>query len=385
MTALTGTLTAASAAGRIFKAHGTGNDFVIVIDMDDEIELTAGIVAALCDRHKGIGADGVIRITAIVPGDVAATVATAVADAPVFMDYRNADGSIVEMCGNGVRVVAKVVHDQGLVPVSLDARLPIGTRAGLRPVRVMGAAGVDQPMTVTYVTVDMGPPVQEADAVGLVEGAYEGDVTGFRLALGGRPGGDTASDSVGQSKDESHGGDVGGESGRDAGGDAGGGSLGESGCNTGGHGAGVTGDLAAGSFAGMSMGNPHAVTIVDDVDAVPLGQFGPAVERHAAFTEGVNVNVVQVVDADTLRLRVWERGVGETQACGTGACATVAVMTVAGMVDGDHPVDVVVAGGMLRIDRDDRGHMLMTGSAEVVATITLDAGWLTARLDDPSA
>lgn len=328
MTALAGALAAASAAGHILKAHGTGNDFVVVIDMHDEVALTADVVAALCDRHLGVGADGVIRITPSVPDDVEPEIAAAVADAPVFMDYRNADGSIVQMCGNGVRVVAKVVHDLGLVPVAVDARLPIGTRAGLRPVRVMGDAVSDTSMVVTHVVVDMGPPVQDADAVGLVAGAYDGDVTAFRLA-------DAA--------------------------------------------AAAAHDLPAATFAGMSMGNPHAVTVVEDVAAVPLARFGPVVERHAAFAEGVNVNVVELVDDVTVRLRVWERGVGETQACGTGACATVAALTVAGAVDGDHPVDVVVAGGILRIERDDRGHMLMTGPVEVVASIVLDPDWLASR------
>ncbi len=332
MTGLRHTLAAASIDGRILKAHGTGNDFVILIDMDDEVELSADIVAALCDRHRGVGADGVIRITAAVPDDVSAAIAEGVADAPVFMDYRNADGTIVEMCGNGVRVVAKVVHDHGLVPVAVNARLPIGTRAGLRPVRVMGDAGSDGSMVVTHVVVDMGPALQDADAVGLVDGAYDGDVAEFRLADA-------------RARIE------------------------------------APDDLMGAAFAGVSMGNPHAVTIVDDVDTVALARFGPVIECHEAFADGVNVNVVQVVDDVTLRLRVWERGVGETQACGTGACASVAAMTVAGLVDGDHPVDVVVAGGTLRIERDDRGHMLMTGPAEIVGTVTLDDGWLAARLD----
>lgn len=328
MQSIADTLAQASCDQRVLKAHGTGNDFVVVIDMDDDIELTPALVAALCDRHFGIGADGVIRITATVPADVSAEVAAAVVDAPVFMDYHNADGSIVQMCGNGVRVVAKIVHDHGVLPVAEGARLAIGTRAGMRPVTVMGSAGADGALTVAHVTVDMGAPVQDATAVGLTDGAFEGDVWSFQL-----------------------------------------------------HGDAIA---PATTFAGMSMGNPHAVTVVADVDEVDLGRFGPAVETHPAFSGGVNVNVVQVIDDARLRLRVWERGVGETMACGTGACATVAVMAVAEAVDLDRPVDVDVPGGRLTIERDERGHLMMTGPVEVVATVALDPAWLEARLPQPT-
>ena len=310
----------ASRDGRVLKAHGTGNDFVVVVDPDDELVLTPDLVVALCDRHHGIGADGVIRVGAAPPPDVRGRLRAAVVGAPVFMDYRNGDGTIVEMCGNGVRVVAKVVHDLDLVDATAGAPLVVGTRAGLRPVRVV----VGDDGRVATVTVDMGPPRQDAQAVGLATSGVRGDVTGFSLP-------DTP---------------------------------------------GVPADT---TFAGMSMGNPHAVTVVADVDAVPLARMGPVVETHTAFAHGVNVNVVEVVDRATLRLRVWERGVGETQACGTGACATVAAMAVAGRVDPDEPVTVHVRGGTLSVARDDRGHLQMSGPAEVVATLDLDAAWLARR------
>lgn len=344
-------LAAASRDGRVLKAHGTGNDFVVVVDLADDVVLTAGLVAALCDRHHGVGGDGVIRIGGVPPPDVAADIVAAVADAPVFMDYRNGDGSIVEMCGNGVRVVAKVVHDLGLLTdgrqggpaaggdgdaahAAHEDRLLIGTRAGMRPVTMHMAphrgddtgtgAGDGGTPRVARVTVDMGPPVQDAAAVGLTSSGVVGDVVAFRLP-------DVAE---------------------------------------------VPADT---TFAGMSMGNPHAVTVVADVDDVDLARWGPVVETHPGFSDGVNVNVVEVVDRATVRLRVWERGVGETQACGTGACATVAAMAVAGRVDGDEPVTVRVRGGELVVEHDDRGHLLMTGPAEVVATVFLDPEWLAAR------
>ena len=104
---------------RFAKGHGTGNDFVILPDLDDELELTADLISALCDRHTGIGGDGVLRVAL---GD----------GVPWFMDYRNADGSVAEMCGNGIRVFARYLTDHGL---ATGPELVIGTRAGVRVVR----------------------------------------------------------------------------------------------------------------------------------------------------------------------------------------------------------------------------------------------------------
>ena len=124
-----------------WKAHGTANDFVVLRDLDDELDLSAELVRALCDRRRGIGGDGVLRLGA------------AEGAADVFMDYRNADGSIAEMCGNGVRVVAKHVVDHGLVQPR-DGTLTVGTRGGDKAVEVeLGPGGL-----VVRARVDMGPP-----------------------------------------------------------------------------------------------------------------------------------------------------------------------------------------------------------------------------------
>ena len=122
------------------KAHGTGNDFVVVEDLTDRYRITPQLVRAVCDRHFGVGADGLIRIA---PGG----------ETPFFMDYRNADGSLAEMCGNGVRVVGKYLGDRGLVGPTLD----LETRAGIKHLELHAddRGGVDR------VTVDMGPPVLE--------------------------------------------------------------------------------------------------------------------------------------------------------------------------------------------------------------------------------
>jgi diaminopimelate epimerase len=147
--------TAASAADGgllVFKGHGTGNDFVLVPDLDDELELTDALVRALCDRHRGIGADGVLRVvrTELVP-----SVEHLADGAPFFMDYRNADGSIAEMCGNGVRVFALYLQQAGLVGDSTV----VTTRAGMKPVRLESCAKI---------TVEMGQPDLRAGRHGVL-------------------------------------------------------------------------------------------------------------------------------------------------------------------------------------------------------------------------
>lgn len=317
-------LALAGKQGRLLKAHGTGNDFVVVVDMDDEIDLSSRVVVALCDRHFGIGSDGVIRI-----------VDTGDPQAPIFMDYRNADGAIVEMCGNGVRVVAAIVARDRPDLVADDATLVIDTRAGLRPVTLAGPPGQVE------VTVDMGPATNTTDAIHLDHGHVTGDARAFRLH-----------DPVVEPCDRSRDGER------------------------------EVATSRAASFAAVSMGNPHAVMVVADVDEHPLECLGQAVGGHRAFREGVNVNIVAPTGDQRLALRVWERGVGETLACGTGACATVAAMDAAGVVDADRPVAVALPGGTLTIRRDDRGHMQMTGAARVVGTVQFDPAWL-ADLADP--
>lgn len=284
------------------KAHGTGNDFVVIADLADELDLSAEFVRALCDRRTGVGADGVLRIGG------------GGGDAAVFMDYRNADGSIVEMCGNGVRVVAKHVADHALVPPSAwdgDDGLAIATRAGVRHVRVHRAADG----LVANVTVDMGSPTFDPAAVPFVVDAAPGD----------------------------------------------------------GHRHEVTVDDEIVDLAVVSMGNPHAVIEVDDVETAPVGRFGPALQRHDRFPEQVNVGFVQRVDAAMVRLRVHERGVGETLACGTAACAAVAVLQRDGAVG--ERVSVLVAGGTLDVATTADGHLLMTGPAVEVAHGVLDGHW----------
>jgi diaminopimelate epimerase len=288
-------------------AHGTANDFVLLDDLEDRLELPAVLVRALADRRRGLGADGVIRIA---PGD---------GDAEVVMDYRNADGSIVEMCGNGVRVVAKHVLDHALVAPAEPDVLRVGTPAGVKPVRVVSRHADG---TVATVAVDMGPPVLDPAAVPFVTD----DVAAPRHHLE------------------------------------------------------VDGQVVALSV--VSMGNPHGVTLVEDVDAAPVRTLGPRLERDPRFPAGANISFAEVVASDRIRLRVWERGVGETAACGTGACASVVALQRLGLAG--HRVAVDLPGGRLEIEHDGRGSVIMTGPAVEVARGRLDDAWLAAVAADRS-
>ena len=258
------------------KAHGTGNDFVVVEDLADRYRITPELVRAVCDRHFGVGADGLIRIA---PGRAA----------PFFMDYHNADGSLAEMCGNGVRVVGKYLGDRGHVGSALD----LETRAGVKHLELH----TDDRGSVDRVTVDMGSPELEEDD--------------RKLDVDGRV---------------------------------------------------VTATC-------LSMGNPHTVMFVDDVDAAPVTTLGPLLERHPAFPAGTNVEFAQVVDAQVVRQRTWERGVGETLACGTGACAVAVVAGLRGLAG--HPLAVELRGGRLELDWTPGGTVRMTGPAREVAFGTL--------------
>ncbi len=261
---------------RFTKGHGTANDFVLVPDPDGALTLSDAAVAAVCDRRTGIGADGVLRVvrTRHVPGYEHLA-------AEWFMDYRNADGGAVEMCGNGVRVFARYLADRGW---AAGPHLPVGTRDGVKHVTLNDDGTV---------TVDMGPP------------AFDG----------------TAPDGA----------------------------------------------------AYVSMGNPHVVFFVPDVAAAPVLTEGPAIER--ATPGGTNVEYAAVTGADRLAMRVWERGVGETMSCGTGACAVAVAAARAGHAGRD--VEVAVPGGVLRVAWTDET-VLLTGPAVLVADGELRDEWLTA-------
>jgi diaminopimelate epimerase len=263
---------------RFTKGHGTANDFVLLPDPHGTLRLTDALVRAICDRRRGVGGDGVLRV---VPTALAPEVAGQAGDAEWFMDYRNADGGAVEMCGNGVRVFARYLVANGLAP---GPALSVATRDGVRHVHLNDGGSV---------TVDMGPP------------AFDGTP----------PDGATF----------------------------------------------------------VSMGNPHVVFFVPSVTDAPVLTEGPRIE--AATPGGTNVEYA-VVSPDGIAMRVWERGVGETMSCGTGACAVAVAASLRGLTG--RVVHVTVPGGDLTVEWTE-DTVYLTGPAELVADGDLDDGWLAAH------
>ncbi len=283
---------------RIAKYHGTGNDFVMLEDLEDERPLDPALVAALCDRHTGVGADGVIRVTGgIEPGT------------DFFMDYRNADGSLSEMCGNGVRCLGKLVFERGFTSAT---ELDVGTRAGVKHLSLAVDDGV-----VREVTVGMGPP-----AFGRAEIPMEGPPAERFLTEPFEVEGRTF------------------------------------------------------KATALSMGNPHLVLFVErDPDEMDVRTIGPRIEHDARFPEKTNVEFVAVNDG-AVKARVWERGSGETMACGTGACAALVAANEAGLVPAR--AEVRFPGGSLVVERTG-AEVLLRGPAERVFGAALDGAWLAAR------
>jgi diaminopimelate epimerase len=282
----------------IWKYHGTGNDFVMLEDLDDRTPLDPTLVAALCDRHRGVGADGVIRVTRGLEHGT-----------DFFMDYRNADGSLAEMCGNGVRCLGKLVHDRGHTRATEFA---VGTRAGTKHLSLAIDDGV-----VRSVTVGMGAPAFARGRIPMLGPADEPFLT-EPLEVDGRTYKATA----------------------------------------------------------VSMGNPHVVLFVEEDPAnLDVRSIGPIVEHDERFPEQTNVEFVSVEDG-AVRARVWERGSGETMACGTGACAALVAANEAGLVPARG--EVRFPGGTLLVERTE-AEVLLTGPAERVFHATIDSAWLRAR------
>jgi diaminopimelate epimerase len=283
------------------KYQGTGNDFVMVVDLDDVRPLEPDVAAALCHRRTGVGADGVIRL-----------VRAERPDAAFVMDYRNADGSVAEMCGNGARCVGKLVHDLGLSD-ELEFGIQIG--GGVRRLRLHEEDG-----EVHSATVEMGVPGFTKAAIPMRGPAWE-TFLGESFEMG----------------------------------------------------SGMTVKASA-----VSMGNPHLVLFVeDDPDRFHVGHIGPALEHHELFPEGTNVEFAHVLP-DGIKARVWERGSGETMACGSGACAVAVAANEAGMVP--NPTVVLFPGGALEVERLESGEVLLTGQAERVFDGVVDLDRLRGRV-----
>jgi diaminopimelate epimerase len=275
------------------KMHGLGNDFVVVDDREGIWDFDGAAVRWICDRHFGVGADGLILVrTATDPS------------CDFFMLYYNADGTTAEMCGNGIRCFAKWLVDRDLVPADT---VTVQTLGGAKTVEVVRPADG----TMSRARVDMGVPgLAPAD----IPATFPGDQV-FECPL------ET--------------------------------------------------DLGTFTVTCVSMGNPHCVIWVDDVDSAPVETLGPIVENHPAFPRKTNVEFAEVAEEpDHLRLRVWERGVGETLACGTGACATLVAAVLSCRTGRSATVEL--PGGELFIEWSADGHVHMTGSAEKVFAGVID-------------
>jgi len=263
------------------KLHGTGNDFVVVDARAVERDWSA-LALAVCDRHFGVGADGLI-------------LAAESDRADTRMRIFNADGSEAEMSGNGMRCLVKFVADAGIVSPR-DGCFEVETGAGVLSVRVTSENG-----RVTSVRQSMGPPRLDPREIPVAIDAPP-PIMEFEI-------------------------DVGGQSMR---------------------------------VTPVSMGNPHAVLFQrGPVAQYPLREIGPLVEHHRLFPKRTNFEVVRMVDRSHAEMRVWERGVGETLSCGSGASATMVAARLLDRVDGT--LALTVPGGVLDLEWDGEGDVILTG------------------------
>ena len=252
-----------------YKYHGAGNDFIMINNLDGSIKLEPEYISHICDRHLGIGADGVILLESSDKADC-------------FMNYYNSDGSIAQMCGNGARCTAKFFleqTDKNLKELNID------TRAGIKNIKI----NEDD----TY-SVNMGTPIFSS--------------TDFPTEL---------------TKIESF------------------------------------------DFNFVSMGNPHAVTLVENLNDIDLKTIGPKIENNENFPNKINVEFVEKINETYFKVKVWERGCGATLACGTGACAVFATLAQGLSLRKDE-ITLEFPGGKLYLSENHEGQIILRGRATFV-------------------
>ncbi len=258
--------------------HGTENDFLILFDPQGQQEIAPLAIAKMCNRATGIGADGFIRIIK--------------KSEKWFMDYRNSDGSIAEMCGNGIRVMARYLVERGYQPEGIFA---IDTRAGIKHLRVPQEGDI---------SVNMGQVVDEMEEIEVIHNGRTW--SGFNI----------------------------------------------------------------------SVGNPHAVVFVDSLDEVgSLGQ-APIVNPSSSYPEGVNVEFVEVTGKNEAKMRVHERGVGETRSCGTGTCAVALAASLQSKQKLPAIWTIYPPGGRLIVDLDGHFNATLIGPAVLIKDYDI-SGYLT--------
>ena len=276
------------------KMHGIGNDYVYVNCFEESVKNPAEVSKFVSDRHFGIGSDGLILISP-----------SAIAD--FRMNIYNADGSQAEMCGNGIRCVAKYVYDYGLTD---KTEISVETLAGIKYLRLQVENG-----KVASVEVNMGAPILEPKEIPVA--VEESPVVNVPVEVKGK----------------------------------------------------------IYHMTCVSMGNPHAIIFMNTVKDLDIAAIGPYFENHTVFPKRTNTEFVEVLDRNTVNMRVWERGSDETLACGTGACATTVACILNDKTESE--VTVHLLGGDLKIRWDrEANQVYMTGPATVVfdGEITLPDG-----------
>lgn len=266
------------------KMQGCGNDYVYVNCFKESVEDGSKAAIKVSNRHFGIGSDGLILIK---PSD----------KADFMMDMYNADGSRSQMCGNGIRCVAKYVYDYGLTD---RKNISIETGAGIKYLDLKVEEG-----RVTEVTVDMGTPIIVPELIPVVSDRER--IVAMPITVGG-----------------------------------------------------ISYEMTC-----VSMGNPHAIVFVDNTKSIDIEKIGPLFENHTMFPERTNTEFIHVIDRHTIDMRVWERGSGETLACGTGACASVYACILNELTEDE--VRVRLLGGELKIKYNrEKNTIFMTGPAVTV-------------------
>lgn len=275
---------------KFVKMEGCGNDYVYINGFEEQIEDKPEFVRKLSDRHFYIGSDGVIFIN---PSKIA----------DFEMEMWNADGTRAEMCGNGIRCVAKYVYDFGLTD---KTELTIESFGKIKYITIFLKDG-----KADMIQVDMGEPILVANEIPVVSESEK-----------------VISESIN-----------------------------------------VLGNDY--KMTCVSMGNPHAVVFMDDykdtlgdIETFDIETIGPAFENHERFPKRVNAEFVKIIDRKNVRMRVWERGTGETLCCGTGCCATATACILNGLTDDEVTVNVTGGKVIIRWDKET-GHLFMTGPARV--------------------
>jgi len=269
------------------KMHGLGNDFILIDCLDKELgnhSYLSNLSKKLCDRHFGIGADGLILILPSEKTDLQ-------------MKIYNSDGTEAQMCGNGIRCFAKYAYENKIIS---KIKFTIETLAGIITPEL-----IFKGKEISGIKVDMGIPKLERKEIPM-EGENTPTVVNETLKIDSK---------------------------------------------------------TIFQITCVSMGNPHCITFVNDIQSIPVEEIGPKIENHPLFPEKTNAEFIQVLNKQEINFRVWERGAGETLACGTGACAAL-VATILNKKT-DREAIIHLPGGDLDIQWADNGHVYMTGPAEL--------------------